>query len=1207
MHALRTPEERFHDLPGFPYQARFVEVPDPEGGPPLRMGYVDEGPRDAAPILMLHGEPSWSFLYRKVIAVVTAAGHRAVAPDLIGFGRSDKPARREDYTYERHVAWVAAFLEALDLKRVTLLCQDWGGLIGLRLVAEHPERFDRIVAANTFLPTGAEKPGEAFLAWRQFSQTVPEFPVSRIIAGACTKPLAPEVLRAYDAPFPDETFKAGARQFPLLVPIAPDDPASAANRRAWEVLSRWEKPFLTAFGDRDPITKGADAALQARIPGTRGQAHVTLAGAAHFLQEDEGEALGQVVAAFVDRRGGGLGVSPRRERAESGERGGAGVERALEAGVDGGNLGAADGGARAGALGQIERGAGEQDRQRGEPDHAAGGAGGLEGEHVLGGGVEVGAGEREDLGSGQVGGQVDAAVARVGVGVFEDVDELEALAEARGAVGEGLPGALERGGEVEEELGEQLADDAGHDVAVVLEIAEGAQAEVAVLAAGGDEARHALRGAQRVAHDGRAPRRLDAGQLAEHAGHRGEQLEVAVVIAGAGAHPGGGERVGHVARGRGEQAIEGAQRRQPIGAGPAGGVLEGVGDAEEQVGHADLAPQRLRQLGDGEREGPAGAEEEPVDVCHGPYRAGRPPIVHRNVDGTSTQVSGGYVHWTRVNRTGLIEFGAATEKADEARRSSESSLTFVNRTFVSVRLVSGGFSAEKCGLATWALAPARGDCQSKFETNSDEECLQRWFSWSRAHGAMERAEVVIVGGGFAGLCAARALRGMGRVVVLEARTGTDPRFRGELIHPPGVRILAELGLHDALRDAGGADVEGFAVVLENAVPPIVLPYAEVKGGAPHGLAISHPDMVARLRKEVVGGSVELRTGVRVAELVYEGDRVVGVKTADGGEIHAPLTVVAEGRHSKLRRALGFADETRLLSFTAALLVEGELPRPTYGHVFLGTWGPILAYAIGGGRVRMCIDLPVDTGKGQEAVEAFLRTECAPSVPEPLRSGMLRALVEAPPEICANHAIKTRRCAARGIALVGDSGGCSHPITATGMTVALNDIRTLATELERGGGVDAALERYQAARYDFVRAREVLADGLYDVFRRGDDGARVVRSGLSRYWTSGARARAASLALLSGQESRLRAFVAEYLWVVGESAVSVLGGGIDASVPGGRRAAFTGLARTAYDQLQRTGALLYTEILRRATPEPRGLAGRPKKQPAKRGAGEDLMA
>jgi 2-polyprenyl-6-methoxyphenol hydroxylase-like FAD-dependent oxidoreductase len=468
---------------------------------------------------------------------------------------------------------------------------------------------------------------------------------------------------------------------------------------------------------------------------------------------------------------------------------------------------------------------------------------------------------------------------------------------------------------------------------------------------------------------------------------------------------------------------------------------------------------------------------------------------------------------------------------------------------------------------------------------------------------MERADVVIVGGGFAGLCAARALsnsafgRRAKRIVVLEARTGADPRFRGELIHPPGVRILSELGLHASLLDAGGTDVGGFAVVLEHAVPPIVLPYTEVRGGHPHGLAISHPDMVARLRREVTKNPiVELRTGARVAEVLQEGDRVVGVRMADGGEIRAPLTVVAEGRHSKLRRALGFADETRLLSFTAALLVEGgRLPQPAYGHVFLGVHGPILAYDIGGGRVRMCVDVPVDVDKGQAAVAAFLRAECAPSVPEPLRSAMLRALVEAPPEICANHAIKTHRCAGKGVALIGDSGGCSHPLTAAGMTIALNDLRTLARELSRGekdddtssiGPIDAALERYQAARYEFVRAREILADGLYDVFRRGDDGARAMRSGLSRYWTSGARARAASLALLSGHESRMRAFVAEYLWVVGESAFSVLGGALDTAVVGGRRAALTGLARTAVDQLQRTVSLGYTELLRRAAPKER---------------------
>jgi haloalkane dehalogenase len=299
LHALRTPEERFRDLSGFPCEARFLDVPDPEGGAPLRMGYVDEGPRDAAPILMLHGEPSWSYLYREVIAVVTAAGHRAVAPDLIGFGRSDKPSRREDYTYARHVAWMAAFLAALDLRHVTLLCQDWGGLIGLRLAAEHGDRFDRVIAANTGLPTGDQRLSDAFFAWQQSSQRVPELPVGRIVASGCTKPLAPEIVAAYDAPFPDESFKAGARQFPLLVPSSKDDPAAAANRSAWEALARWEKPFLTAFSDRDPITQGAERAFQAKIPGAAGQPHTTIAGAGHFLQEDAGEALGRVVAAFV--------------------------------------------------------------------------------------------------------------------------------------------------------------------------------------------------------------------------------------------------------------------------------------------------------------------------------------------------------------------------------------------------------------------------------------------------------------------------------------------------------------------------------------------------------------------------------------------------------------------------------------------------------------------------------------------------------------------------------------------------------------------------------------------------------------------------------------------------------------------------------------------------------------------------------------------
>jgi haloalkane dehalogenase len=265
------------------------------------MHYVDEGPPSAETVLLLHGEPSWSYLYRKMIPVLTAAGLRAVAPDLIGFGRSDKPARREDYSYERHVAWVRAFVERLDLRGLTLFGQDWGGLIGLRLVAECPHRFARVVAANTFLPTGDGNVSDAFVAWRDFSQRVPEFPVGRIVSGGCVTPLTPEAIAAYDAPFPDESYKAGPRAFPLLVPTRPDDPASAANRAAWLTLETWTKPFLTAFSDSDPITAGADRVLQERIRGAKGQPHTTVRGAGHFLQEDKGEELAQVCVDLVRR------------------------------------------------------------------------------------------------------------------------------------------------------------------------------------------------------------------------------------------------------------------------------------------------------------------------------------------------------------------------------------------------------------------------------------------------------------------------------------------------------------------------------------------------------------------------------------------------------------------------------------------------------------------------------------------------------------------------------------------------------------------------------------------------------------------------------------------------------------------------------------------------------------------------------------------
>jgi haloalkane dehalogenase len=296
---LRTPDERFENLPGFDFEPHYLELPGDSGG--LRVHYLDEGPTDSTEtVLLMHGEPSWSFLYRKMIRPLRENGIRVIAPDLIGFGRSDKPSERTDYTYQRHVDWMrAALVDRLGLSGVTLFGQDWGGLIGLRLVASHPERFSRVVAANTGLPTGDAKATEAFLAWQRFSQNVPEMPVGRIVAGGTIGELPPDVIAGYDAPFPDESFKEGARQFPLLVPTLPDDPSSAANREAWRVLERYENPFLCAFSDSDPITRGSDRRFLDLVPGCRGQAHVTIAGAGHFLQEDKGEELAEILIRFI--------------------------------------------------------------------------------------------------------------------------------------------------------------------------------------------------------------------------------------------------------------------------------------------------------------------------------------------------------------------------------------------------------------------------------------------------------------------------------------------------------------------------------------------------------------------------------------------------------------------------------------------------------------------------------------------------------------------------------------------------------------------------------------------------------------------------------------------------------------------------------------------------------------------------------------------
>ena len=313
---LQTPESRFDNLPGYPFTPNYIEI---EG---LRIHYVDEGPEDAQPVLLLHGEPSWSYLYRKMIPPLKEAGFRTIAPDFVGFGRSDKLPRIKDYSYQMHVDLMVHFVRRLNLENITLFCQDWGGLIGLRVVGEEPSRFARIVASNTMLPSakglkarigyplfklqlrrmGTVTPEQLqenpnFMGWVALSRTVPELPIGELVQSATVTNLSPEVVSAYDAPFPDESFKAGARIFPYLVPSQ-----LAQNQKVWDnELTKWEKPFLTAFSDNDPITKGGEKYFQKKIPGARGQDHVTIEGAGHFLQEDKGEELAQVIINFMNK------------------------------------------------------------------------------------------------------------------------------------------------------------------------------------------------------------------------------------------------------------------------------------------------------------------------------------------------------------------------------------------------------------------------------------------------------------------------------------------------------------------------------------------------------------------------------------------------------------------------------------------------------------------------------------------------------------------------------------------------------------------------------------------------------------------------------------------------------------------------------------------------------------------------------------------
>lgn len=285
---VRTPDERFKHLPNYSFEPHYTEVSG------LRMHYVDEGPKDADPVLMLHGEPSWSYLYRHMIPICAAAGHRVIAPDLIGFGKSDKPTRMDDYSYQSHMDWIKAFVDNLGLKNITLVCQDWGSLLGLRLAAENEELFKAIVVGNGTLPTGKGTMPKAFKIWKNFALYSPWFPISKIIEIGSFKSLSKDEKRAYDAPFPSNKYKVGTRAFPRLVPVSPDDPAAPANLAAWEVLKKWEKPFLTTFSNGDPIMRGADKTMLKLIPGTKGLNHITLKGG-HFLQEDAGAEFAKAV------------------------------------------------------------------------------------------------------------------------------------------------------------------------------------------------------------------------------------------------------------------------------------------------------------------------------------------------------------------------------------------------------------------------------------------------------------------------------------------------------------------------------------------------------------------------------------------------------------------------------------------------------------------------------------------------------------------------------------------------------------------------------------------------------------------------------------------------------------------------------------------------------------------------------------------------
>jgi squalene monooxygenase len=443
-------------------------------------------------------------------------------------------------------------------------------------------------------------------------------------------------------------------------------------------------------------------------------------------------------------------------------------------------------------------------------------------------------------------------------------------------------------------------------------------------------------------------------------------------------------------------------------------------------------------------------------------------------------------------------------------------------------------------------------------------------------------DIAIVGAGFTGAFAAAALAdGRRRILVLDAHPAGRPQFGGELIHAAGIDMLIGLRLWPILQHADGERVDGFHVSTDAGDPPVRLPYRDVPVLRPGGLAIEHRQIVSRVRAYLTGcPGVEVRTGQRVVDVVWRDGRVAGVKTASGEEVHATLTLVADGRHSRTRKGIGIRARKRAISLSAIVTTENEsLPERRYACICLGAPGPCLAYGLRNRDVRFCIDVPITDDVKREQVASRLREEYAPRLPIPLRAQLLKGLDSGPLELCGNYMVQTDRCTVPGAALIGDSAGCSHPLTASGMTNSLSDICILSDELRLGSTLDEALARYEVRRYRFVRIREILAEELYEAFRAEGVGARAIRTGIFRYWRTSAHGRAATVALLSGDDARLSTFVSEYLRVMRESIQgTVLRPKSDSSLRG-RAHSLAGLLKGSLDLLNRVGAGVYTGTVR----------------------------